>query len=101
MEKNLYTNGTIIDNGDDTQVLLRNKLRGNRDVSQRNRIHIVKDGERLDQISYTYYGSNRYWWVIADYNDIEDILINPFVDIQAGQKLIVPDIDFLENKRIV
>lgn len=32
--------------------------------------HEVRAGELLDAISFFYYGNERFWWVIAEYNEI-------------------------------
>lgn len=40
---------------------------------------------RLDMIAYTYYGSARYWWVVALANYIKD----PF-DVKVGMTLRIP-----------
>lgn len=47
--------------------------------------HIYQAGERLDAISYRYYGDEDYWWIIALANRISD----PFV-IPAGRRLRIP-----------
>ena len=51
------------------------------------KIHEVKAGEenRLDLISYNYYGSPLLWWVIAEASDIT----NPF-NVPIGTLLRIP-----------
>lgn len=49
-------------------------------------IHIVKDGETLQNIAFEHYENTRLWWVIAEANHIQ----NPFDAMIAGLKLIVP-----------
>ncbi|MHB9131131.1 MAG: LysM peptidoglycan-binding domain-containing protein [Armatimonadota bacterium] len=34
------------------------------------RFHAVIDGDRIDHLSYRYFGRADLWWVICDYNDI-------------------------------
>lgn len=34
--------------------------------------HVVKDGERPDQISYEYYDDEQFYWIILQINDITD-----------------------------
>lgn len=42
---------------------------------------------RLDLIASTFYNEPRYWWVIAQYNNILD----PFSEITAGRVLLIPN----------
>jgi hypothetical protein len=41
---------------------------------------------RLDLISAIFYGESRYWWVIAQYNNVLD----PHGEIVAGRILLIP-----------
>lgn len=52
------------------------------------RIYIVENiyEGRLDNISAVFYGEPRYWWVIAQMNNILD----PASEIIAGRALIIP-----------
>tara|TARA_R110000772_G_scaffold135247_3_gene243904 strand:- start:1111 stop:1410 length:300 start_codon:yes stop_codon:yes gene_type:complete len=89
-------NGSLIltyTNGDKT--IFRNKT-SYRTNAPGDKIHTIKDGERLDTIAYLYYGESKHWWILADANDIKDTLINPFVLI-TGQELLIPDLDTFEN----
>lgn len=65
------------------------------DYSKSDIYHIVdiQDAGRLDIIAQLYYGTPRYWWVIALANAIKD----PF-DIPVGTSLRVPDILSLYNR---
>lgn len=51
-------------------------------------IHIVKQGERLVDISYKYYNNHNLWFVIASFN--RDKIINPLV-LEPGVELRIPD----------
>ena len=42
---------------------------------------------RTDLISFKFYGTAKYDWVIEDVNNIED----PIKDVIQGKKLIIPD----------
>ena len=53
--------------------------------------HIVKENERLDLISYKYYNSNKYWWIIALFNS--DISLDPYELEKPGIKLRIPERD--------
>lgn len=46
---------------------------------------------RLDLISAVFYGEPRWWWLIAQYNNILD----PFSEITAGSVLMIPSKDRL------
>lgn len=49
--------------------------------------------DRLDLVSYSYYGTSNYWWVIAIANEILD----PF-DVPVGTNLRIPPIVSLYNE---
>ena len=89
--ENLYQKtGIIISYKDDKEVALyRNKIATR--PSNADKIHTIIDGERLDTIAYKYYGNSKYWWVLADVNDVNDTLINPFI-LTPGTKLIIPSL---------
>ena len=60
-------------------------------------IHKVIKNETLDSISLTYYNSPLYFWIIMDYNDLQD----PFCDLMEGTELKIPtlsNIAFEVNK---
>lgn len=46
---------------------------------------------RIDLIAYAFYEEPRYWWVIAQYNNILD----PATEITAGRTLLIPSKDRL------
>ncbi len=98
-QDDLYRTGVVIrlDENTDETMLVRNKIRFEASSLKDKETHTVIEGDRLDQLSYRYYGSNRYWFYIADANDFEDTLINPFSDLVAGTILIIPDIDAVAN----
>jgi hypothetical protein len=41
---------------------------------------------RLDLISSVFYNEPRWWWVLAQYNNI----LNPFSEVVAGRILLIP-----------
>lgn len=49
-------------------------------------IHIFKEGDRIDLISYQYYGDPQLWWVIMDANPQ---YLTPW-DIPPGAVLNIP-----------
>ena len=58
------------------------------DKSPTDTFHIVtkKDENRLDLVSWQYYGNSLLWWVIAEASDI----VNPF-DVPRDTVLRIPD----------
>ena len=48
--------------------------------------HVVKNGDTLDSISLYYYNNPTYYWVIADFNRIQD----PFKQLKVGTILNIP-----------
>lgn len=56
--------------------------------------YTVKDEDDLTLIAYEKYRDSKYWWVIADANQI----INPF-DLTTGSILRIPPLDLVQNLR--
>lgn len=54
--------------------------------SKQNKIHTIVQGETLQNIAYKYYGDSGSWYLIAEYNNIND----PFEEIEEGQQLLIP-----------
>jgi hypothetical protein len=50
--------------------------------------HTLKSGEetRLDIVSYIYFDTPDYWWVIAAYNKIKD----PLFSLEPGMMIRIP-----------
>lgn len=48
--------------------------------------YVLKDGERIEQIAYKFYGDSNYWWVIAAASGIGWSL-----QIPPGTILRIPD----------
>ena len=44
---------------------------------------------RLDLISAVFYGQTRYWWLLAQYNNILD----PATEVEAGRVIAIPTLD--------
>ena len=90
---NLYRNGSIITfNNTDELLLIRDKL----DITGtlKDEYHTVVDGDRLDKLAYEKYNrfvedSSKYWWVIADANNIDNPL--DLTEI-IGSELLIPNI---------
>lgn len=47
-------------------------------------LHNLRDYDTLDSLSLTYYGRPDYWWIIADFNRIQD----PFIQISKKMSSI-------------
>ena len=62
--------------------LVHNEINYSGDIT----VHEIQTGETLDSISYTYYNSPEFWWVIAWYNNI----INPFCGFKSDRTLDIP-----------
>ena len=52
-------------------------------------VHKVLKNDTPDSISLTYYNSPLYYWVILDYNDIQD----PFAPLVVGSELKIPTLN--------
>ena len=48
--------------------------------------HVVKQGESLDSLALYYYNNPTYYWIICDFNRIQD----PFTELSIGTKLKIP-----------
>ena len=54
-------------------------------TSNYRRVEIEED-ITLDELSYKYYGTPLYYWVIGEFNNIKD----PFVKVKKGENLKIP-----------
>jgi hypothetical protein len=57
-------------------------------------LHTVKKNDTLDSIALNYYNSPTLFWVIADFNNIQD----PFKELIIGSRLKIPVLGALEFK---
>lgn len=46
-------------------------------------VHKVKENDNLDYLSNLYYGRPDYFWVIADFNQIQDVFINLYQNFKT------------------
>ena len=67
-------------------------------ISVNDSYHQIKPGEegRWDLISYKYYQTVDYWWVITQANNVYD----PFDSPEAGTIIRIPSLDFLVTRDI-
>ena len=56
------------------------------------KIHRVKEGETLDSIALYYYNNPTYYWIVADFNRIQD----PYVTLETGSSLKIPTFSSIE-----
>lgn len=49
-------------------------------------IHVTKKGDTFDSIALDYYNSPTLFWVICDFNKIQD----PYTQLEVGTRLKVP-----------
>lgn len=91
-ENNLYASGYLLVMEGDERQLLRDPLVwiGSLEDSY----HTLTDRDRLDTLAWEYYNqfvsdASKYWWVIADANNI----LNPLdlADL-VGKQLLIPNI---------
>jgi len=54
--------------------------------------HIVEPGDTLDTLSLYYYNNPTYYWIIADFNKIQD----PYEKLEVGAHLKVPTFSHIE-----
>ena len=55
-------------------------------------IHTVQKNDTFDSIALYYYNNPTYFWVICDFNRIND----PFIELQEGQKIKIPSFSALQ-----
>ena len=56
------------------------------------KVHKIKEGDSLDSLALYYYNNPTYFWVIADFNRIQD----PYVKLAVGSKLKIPTFSSIE-----
>jgi nucleoid-associated protein YgaU len=84
--KDPYSNGLIIsyNEGDFSLERIPPQLVDNQD----DQLHIVRDEETLNSIAQQYYKEGKYWYLIADKNNLLDIFT-----LYTGQQLIIPHLN--------
>lgn len=84
-ENNPYSLSEIIVLDDGSLVLERHKV--NYVKSDRDRYFTTIQDDTIWNIAHQAYGDSKYWWIIADVNNIE----SPF-ELEAGLSLLIPDL---------
>lgn len=59
-------------------------------------IHTVVQGDNLDALALTYYNNPTYWWAIANFNDIEDALLQDLTKYKTLKIPSISSIDFVD-----
>jgi nucleoid-associated protein YgaU len=54
--------------------------------------HKVVEGDTLDSLALYYYNNPTYFWIIADFNRIQD----PYMDLKIGSYLKIPTFSTIE-----
>jgi len=54
-------------------------------------IHTVKNGDNLDTLALKYYNNPTYYWIIADFNKIND----PYIKLKEGMQIRIPSFSML------
>lgn len=87
----LHSDGYIIPLDDGKFLLKRDKIQY-KPVVSKDRIHIVRQGDNLWDLSFLYYKNSKKWKLIADANNI----FNP-LELIIGTSLIIPDREVIQN----
>lgn len=85
-----YTGGVVSRNRNDEDfIVLRNSL--NLEEGDNDRfIEVTQEFiNRPDLLSSKVYGTPELWWVIYEFNEIQD----PIIDLKVGQVLRIPEIE--------
>ncbi len=61
--------------------------------SVNDKLHPVRNWDTLPDLSFDYYKSSKWWWVIADVNKIFD----PF-NLTPNTHIIIPDLDLIRSQ---
>ena len=56
--------------------------------------HLVMAGDRIDSLASRYYGDPRFWWVIAQANDMDD----PVTALHKGLEIKVPNQRYVRER---
>ena len=55
-------------------------------------IHTVQRSDTFDSLALYYYNNPTYFWIICDFNRIND----PFIDLKEGSKIKIPSFSTIE-----
>lgn len=58
-------------------------------------LHVIKEGDSFDSLANKYYGRPDYYWIICDYNRIQD----PFIELYGNIKTLkIPSLSTISFK---
>lgn len=83
--RDLYADGTVIQYPEGDFSLQREKMQFVEGLEDRN--HIVRDSDNLLTIATKYYGNSKYWYIIADRNELN---IDSIFSLLLGSELVIP-----------
>lgn len=85
----IYGKAYEIDLGDGRSLLKRDRPTYI-PLANRDKTHIIRDGDTPWALAYKYFGNDKLWFNIIDANDI----FNPF-ELPIGSEIVIPDIDVI------
>jgi len=59
-------------------------------------LHQVERGDNFDSLALKYYGNPTYYWIILDFNRIQD----PFMELKEGIYIKIPLLSTIEFKEV-
>jgi len=57
-------------------------------IQANSQLHHVQAGDMLDHLAFKYYGDESMWYIIADVNELMDVM----VPLTPGMSLVIPSI---------
>ena len=55
-------------------------------------VHYIEPNDTLDSLALYYYSNSLYYWIIADFNNIQD----PYIELKVGDKIKIPTFNSIE-----
>lgn len=55
-------------------------------------VHTIQHGDTLDVLALQYYNNPTYFWIIADFNSIQD----PYIKLKEGDTIKIPSFANIE-----
>lgn len=83
---NPYTTGFIMVYNEGDSSLERFPIKYKQSINDK--LHMVTTWDTLSDLAYDFYGSSKWWWLIADVNNVFD----PF-NLTPHKELIIPNLN--------